>query len=148
MKRFTLFFGAALLVLLASIAIATVPKLINFQGILRDGSGNPVADGSYSVTFTIYDAATSGNNLWTETQSVSTTSGLFAVLLGASNPVPDTAFKGSDRWLGIAVSPDGEMPTRQQLVSVGYAYRVNSVDSASGGTITSKLSIGPGHTNT
>ncbi|MCI0329876.1 MAG: hypothetical protein L0196_02835 [candidate division Zixibacteria bacterium] len=121
MKRFTLIHLLFLLVLLASTAIATVPKLINFQGVLRDGSGNPVADASYSVTFTIYDAATGGNNLWTETQSVSTTSGLFAVLLGTSNPVPDTAFKGSDRWLGIAVSPDPEMSPRQQLVSVPFA---------------------------
>ncbi len=140
--------AATLFALVPSIAEGTVPKLINFQGILRDGSGNPVADGSYSVTFRIYEVPTGGTLLWAETTSVTTADGLFAILLGASNPVPDTVFKGSDRWLGIAVSPDGEMPTRQQLVSVGYAYRVNSVDSASGGTITSKVSIGPGHTNT
>ncbi len=148
MKRFNVLHALAVLFVFSQIVWGAVPQLINFQGILKDGSGNPVPDASYSVTFTIYDAATGGNNLWTETQSVSTTDGLFAVLLGSSNPVPDTAFKGSDRWLGIAVSPDGEMPARQRLVSVGYAYRVNSVDSASGGTITSKVSIGPGHTNT
>jgi len=156
MKRFYLVLGVGLVTILASLALTlvpsealgAVPKLINFQGILKTPADTAVSDGSYSVTFTIYTAPTGGINLWTETQSVATTDGLFAVLLGASNPIPDTAFKGLERWLGIAVAPDGEMPTRQQLVSVGYAYRVSSVDSASGGTITSKVSIGPGHTNT
>ncbi|HXF48883.1 MAG TPA: tail fiber domain-containing protein, partial [Verrucomicrobiae bacterium] len=82
----------------------------------------------------------------TETQSVTTSGGLFAVLLGSSNPIPDAVFQSSERWLGIAVSPDPEMP-RQRLVSVGYAYRVNSVDSALGGTIKTKVTIGP-NTNT
>ncbi|MGH8004493.1 MAG: hypothetical protein ACRECJ_07200, partial [Limisphaerales bacterium] len=111
MKRVTMFTVLGV-VLSASLALGSVPKLINFQGILRDGSGNPVADASYSVTFTIYNAPTGGTNLWTETQSVSTTGGLFAVFLGSSNPVPDSVFQSSDRWLGIAVSPDAEMPQR------------------------------------
>ncbi|MGE5693282.1 MAG: hypothetical protein ACM3YF_05835, partial [Candidatus Zixiibacteriota bacterium] len=51
--------------LVPSVAEGGIPQLINFQGILKDGSGNLVADGSYSITFTIYDAATGGNNLWT-----------------------------------------------------------------------------------
>jgi hypothetical protein len=148
MRRFKVSFGLVLLMLSASMVFATVPKLINFQGVLRTPADTVVSDDSYSVTFTIYNAPTGGINLWTETQSVTTTEGLFAVLLGSSNPVPDSVFQGSDRWLGIAVVPDGEMPQRQQLVSVGYAYRVNSVDGASGGTITSKVSIGLGHTNT
>ncbi|MGH8004933.1 MAG: hypothetical protein ACRECJ_09455, partial [Limisphaerales bacterium] len=147
MKRFTILLGLAVL-FLTPVVFPTVPKLINFQGILKDGSGNPVANGSYSTTLTIYDAPTSGTALWFETQSVTTTDGLFTVLLGSTNPVPDSVFKGADRYLGVAVSSDPEMTPRQKLVSVAYGYRVNSVDGASGGTITSKVSIGPGHTNT
>ena len=148
MPRVKTILGLAFFWTFFATAWAAIPQLINFQGILKDGSGNPVANGSYSVTFTIYDAPTGGTNLWTETQSVTTSGGLFAVLLGSSNPVPDAIFQGSERWLGIAVSPDPELTPRQKLVSVGYAYRVSSVDSASGGTITSKVSIGLGHTNT
>jgi hypothetical protein len=81
-----------------------------------------VADGSYSVTFTIYDAATGGNNLWTETQSVTTAGGLFTVLLGLANPVPDSAFQDTSRHLGVKVGADPEMTPRQKLTSVGYAY--------------------------
>ncbi len=133
---------------LSALTLAAAPKLITFQGILKDGSGNPVVNTSYSVTFTIYDAAAGGNNLWTETQSVTTASGLFSVLLGAITPVPDSAFQDTTRYLGIKVGADPEMTPRQQLVSVAYGFRISSVDGASGGTITSKVSIGPGHTNT
>ncbi len=146
MKRIILI-SVGLMVLLAATIWAAVPQLINFQGILRDGSGNPVGNGNYSVRFRIYNDPTVGNVLWSESTSVSTTGGLFAVLLGSSNPVPDSAFNSPGRWLGIAVAPDGEMPMRQQLVSVGYAYRVNSVDSASGGTISGGLTLSSGNLN-
>ncbi len=129
-------------------AETAVPQLINFQGILKDGSGNPVANGSYSVIFTIYDAPVGGNVQWAETSSVTTSGGLFTILLGSTNPVPDSAFEDASGYLGIKVGADPEMTPRQQLVSLSYAYRVSSVDGASGGTITSKVSIGPGHTNT
>ncbi|MGH8004934.1 MAG: hypothetical protein ACRECJ_09460, partial [Limisphaerales bacterium] len=147
MKCFTILLGLAAL-FLTPVVFPAVPQLINFQGILRDGSGNPVANGSYSVTFTIYTAPTGGINLWTETQSVTTSGGLFTVLLGSTSPVPDSAFKDTARYLGIMVAADPEMTPRQKLVSVAYGYRVNSVDGALGGNILTKVSIGPGHTNT
>lgn len=121
-----------------------VPKMINFQGVLKKGSGQPVADGPYSVTFKIYDAAAGGNVLWTETQSVTTANGLFTALLGAVTPVPDSVFQDTARWLGIAVSPDPEMTPRQQLPSVGYGYRVSSVDGAKGGTINGNINVATG----
>lgn len=127
---------------------AAVPELMNYQGILKDGLGNPVVDGAYIVTFSIYDAPSGGTQLWTEAQGVNTASGLFAVLLGTSVPLPDSVFVGSARYLGVSVNGDPEMTPRQRLVTVAYSYRVNSVDSALGGNITTKVSIGPGHTNT
>ncbi|MCI0406185.1 MAG: tail fiber domain-containing protein [candidate division Zixibacteria bacterium] len=141
MKRFTLSLGLGLFFLFAVNAFAAVPQLINFQGVLRDSGGNPVADGSYSVTFKIYDAPSGGTVLWTETQSATTSGGSFNVLLGATNAVPDSAFSGANRYLGIAVASDPEMSPRFQLVSVGYAYRVNSVDGAFGGNIGGDVNI-------
>ncbi|HLG93489.1 MAG TPA: hypothetical protein VI546_01495, partial [candidate division Zixibacteria bacterium] len=149
MKRFNLSLGLGLFFLLAASAFAlvpsevegAVPQLINFQGILRDSGGIPVADGSYSVTFKIYDTPSAGAVLWTETQSVTTSSGAFNVLLGATNAVPDSAFNGANRYLGITVASDPEMSPRIQLVSVGYAYRVNSVDGALGGNINGDVNI-------
>ena len=94
MKRITMFLGAGMLILCAMIwalvpsaVLGAVPQLINFQGILRDGSGNPVANGSYSVTFTIYGPPPVDPVLWSQTYSVTTSSGLFTILLG-SGPMP------------------------------------------------------------
>jgi len=131
--------SALTLWLAASAVFGAVPRLINFQGILRDGSGNPVAGGSYSVTFKIYDDPAAGNLLWSEKQSVTTDSGPFAVLLGAINPVPDSVFTDTLRWLGITASPDAnEMSPRQQLVLTGDIYRVRP---AEGGGITGDSSV-------
>lgn len=125
MKRIAMLLGAGIL-LLSSIAYAAVPQLINFQGVLRDGSGNPVANGSYSVQFTIYDAPSAGNIKWQETQSVTTSGGLFTVLLGSTSPVPDSAFNNPNCYLGVKVGTDPEMTPRQQLASTPYSYRVDN----------------------
>jgi len=129
MKRIILM-SVGLMVLLAATIWAAVPQLINFQDILRDGSGNPVANNNYSVRFRIYDDPNAGNVLWSESTSVSTNNGLFSVLLGALTPVPDTAFNNPDRWLGIKVGGDAEMTPRQKLTSVGYTFRTEQWTSA------------------
>jgi hypothetical protein len=51
--------------------LGAVPDSIYFQGILKSSGGNPVPDGSYSVTVRIYDAPSGGTQLWSETRSVS-----------------------------------------------------------------------------
>ncbi len=143
MKRITMSLGMGILTL-GSMLYAAVPQLINFQGILRDGSGNPVANGSYSVVFTIYDAPSGGTNLWSETQSVNTTSGLFTVLLGSVTPVPATAFDNPGRWLGIKVGADPEMTPRQRLSSVGYSYNSSEWTSAAGNLFRLNGNVGIG----
>jgi len=161
MKRFSLLLGVVVFLVVSTVwalvpseVEGAVPKLINFQGILRDGGGNPVPNGMYFVAFKIYDAPAGVTVLWTEVPSIAPNGGFFNVLLGATNPIPDSVFNGANRYLGITVESDPEMSPRYQLVSIGYAYRVNSVDGALGGTIngninvTGKATIGSGHTNT
>lgn len=131
-KRFTMLFG--LVLLSVSIARADIPKRINLQGILNNSGGVPLANDTVSVMFTIYDAAAGGNVKWMETQTVITdANGLFTVLLGASNPIPDTAFTDSLRWLGIKVEADPEMTPRQQLVSTAYTYVADFAQSGGSG---------------
>ena len=78
------------------------------------------------MTFAIYDAASDGNQLWTETQpSVSVTDGLFNVLLGNVNPINISDLTGNS-YLGIKVGADAEMMPRQQIVSVAYALRAET----------------------
>ncbi len=112
----------AILLLAINLSLAESPKLINFQGRLTD-AGVAVADGSHSVTFTIYDQPTDGTTLWTETQNVTTTGGLFAVLLGTNNPLGAYFFSEPNRYLGITVGANPEMAPRVQIVSTAFAFR-------------------------
>ena len=60
----------------AVMAQAAVPTLINYQGYLTDSGGNPVADGDYSITFSLYTVASGGSSEWTETQTVTVAGGV------------------------------------------------------------------------
>ncbi len=141
MKYFKILIAWGIMSILCSTAWADIPNLINFQGIL-DSAGNPLANKTVSVEFRIYDAASGGNVWWSETQSITTNAnGVFNVLLGFSNAIPETTFSDSARWLGIKVASDAEMMPRQKLVSFVYGYRVSTVEGAKGGTISGNTAI-------
>lgn len=103
-----------------------VPNIISYQGKLNNQNGQPLT-GAYSITFTIYDAATGGTALWVETwtgpHSVNVKDGLFNVELGAIQPLSPTIFDRDDLFLGIKVVADSEMLPRQRFTSGVYAYR-------------------------
>jgi len=82
-----------------------VPQLLNYQGYLTDTLQIPLDD-TLDMVFGIYDASTSGNELWNETQTgVIIERGVFSVLLGSVNAIPDSVFTGgTDRWLEITVA--------------------------------------------
>jgi len=113
--------------ILASTAWTGIPQLLNYQGRLTTAGGTPVSDGSYSVTFTIYNAPTGGTVYWSETKSVTTSTGMFSTLLGSVTPVPDSAFADSVRYLSVKIAADPELTPRQRLASVPYAYRAGSL---------------------
>jgi hypothetical protein len=107
-----------------------VPRLINYQGKLTDpATGNPVPDGSYDLTFAIYDTATGGTPQWTETQTaVQLKNGLFNVKLGAVAPITDVP-AGGNCWLQVTVGTTPIAP-RIQLTSTPYAYNAQKADDA------------------
>lgn len=112
--------------LAASAAFAQVPQLIRYQGTLVDPNNVPV-EGTYNLTFRLYDAATGGTALWTETQTaIPISRGVFNVLLGQATPLNMTF--DADYWLSTQVGTDAEMAPRQRLTSVPYAYRAETAD--------------------
>jgi hypothetical protein len=119
-----IFIAAALA--LGGSARAAVPGLTE-QGRLLDHGGAPV-NSTLAFVFTLYDAATGGTSLWTETQSaVVVSDGYFSVPLGSVTPIPATVFDGSVRYLGVAVGGDSEMSPRQVVSSVPYALLAGNV---------------------
>lgn len=130
MNRFIFLSGLIILVFLASLCLAGIPKLINYQGMLTQSDGTtPVNDGNYNLIFKIYGSAGGTDSLWRENHpSVQVTNGLFNVILGSVTTL-NLPFNTS-YWLGIRVGSDDELSPRIQLTSVGYAYRAQIADTA------------------
>ena len=93
-KRMVLILSVLLLIGAAETAFATVPHLMNFQGILLDSEGEPVT-ATVDVEFTIWDAQTGGADLWHEQRPVTPDSnGVFNVFLGEFEAITDSVFNG------------------------------------------------------
>ena len=104
---------------------AQVPQMINYQGQLTDNNGSPV-NGPVTMVFKIFDAATGGLELYSETQSVTVTGGIFNVLIGSTNAIPLTLFDSStSRFLQISVN-GAVLTPRRQFGSVPYAFTSRS----------------------
>ncbi len=125
-KSFSTVFALAIITLFAFSSNAQIPQLINYQGMLTDATDNPI-NGSRVIQFRIYNSASGGTALWTETQTVAVNNGLFNVLLGSITPIPFSVFDGGDKYLALKVGSDAEMTPRKRLVSVGYAYTATGV---------------------
>jgi hypothetical protein len=107
------------------------PKMINFQGYLTDSLGQAVDDSALFMEFYLFDAPEAGNELWAEPQDVNVVEGVFNVLLGQFNPIPDSAFRtGTERWLQILIAPDQFLAPRTRITSVAYAYTSTYSDTA------------------
>src|SRR5512143_1108691 len=111
-----------------------VPRLIKFNGVLRDLSGKPIA-GPVDVIFSLYSDEAGGAALWFETQTVQADGrGNYTVLLGAMTPtgVPLELFTtGEAHWLGVQVSNLPEQ-SRVLLVSVPYAMKAGDAETLGG----------------
>jgi hypothetical protein len=99
----------------------TIPRMLTYQGKLLNAAGQPVADGSYSILFSLYDVSSGGTAFWTETQSVTTEGGLFNVILGSGTAIAALPEAGT-LYLGVKVGSDAEMTPRTRVVAVAYAY--------------------------
>lgn len=111
--------------LLSSSLAAQIPKLISYQGLLTNSSGQVLTDGSYNITVKIFDAATGGGELWSEDHTVSTTNGLFSLALG-SNTALDLAF---DQAYFVSTTINGaELLPRSALTASPYAFKAISTE--------------------
>jgi hypothetical protein len=89
---------------------------VNYQGRLADNLGTPL-DGSYGMSFALYDAASAGNLVWGPEvhDAVPVSDGLFSVGLGSrtAGGIPTTTWNG-DRYLEITVG--GETLSPRELI--------------------------------
>jgi hypothetical protein len=106
------------------------PQLIHFQGRLARPDGTPVPNGNYSIRFSLWTAVTGGTEKWNQTfASVAVKNGTFAALLNTSTGTADKF--NADLYLEIKIGTDAPLTPRQQLVSVAYAMKANTVPDGS-----------------
>jgi len=85
---------------------------INYQGKLTNSSNVAVSDGNKCMRFSLYTVASGGSAIWTEewtastTYKVTTTSGLFSVLLGSNTSLSSVNFNQSALYLQVDYDPD------------------------------------------
>ncbi len=109
------------------------PLLVNFQGLLTDSNGTPLAS-PVNLTFALYDAQTGGNILWEEDHSgVPLDDGYFNVVLGSVTPLTAAVLNGPERWMQVAVNGGPPLP-RQRLTSVPYAVLAQEAVTAASAT--------------
>ena len=128
----------------APAAASTSTGTIAYQGRLADADGTPITD-TINMEFRLYDVASGGiflwEELWTGSNSVQVSDGLFNVMLGSLNPIPQSVITEHDSlFLGITVGTDDEMAPRVQLGTVPFAAQALTVPD--GSITTAKLADG------
>jgi hypothetical protein len=104
-------------------ALAVVPALFTYQGILSDSSSQPVS-ATLQMTFRIYNQA--GVQRYEESQSVQVTNGLFTAVIGATVPL---ALQFNETYLlGISIAGGAEMTPRQAITANLYALRAAAAE--------------------
>ena len=94
----------------------STPGAIPIQGRLTNSAGNPL-NGTYDLTFSLYEVETGGTAICSQVRSVTVVNGLFSDYL-------DNCYNnltGQKVWLGIKVGADAEMTPRQVILAVPYA---------------------------
>ena len=104
---------------------------IAYQGRLTDNTGAPLPDPSYNITFSLWDTATAGTSVWSQTiNNVSTVDGRFSVTLGdnsnGANSI-NTRIK-TDHFLQVSVGGTPLLP-RQQILAAPRAVVADTTNS-------------------
>src|SRR5882724_3485899 len=128
---------SALAVLAGIHAAQAQGTAFTYQGRLDNGTGT--ANGSYDLTFSLFDADAAGNQVGSTVTNtaVGVSNGLFTVTLDFGAGM----FDGTSRWLEIGVTTNGDanfatLSPRQAVTPTPYAiYAANAASAASASSV-------------
>jgi hypothetical protein len=135
-------FIVAMLVLVSN-AMAQIPHQLNYQGIARNASGEPISTHIITVRLSIIDSAVSGIVTYQETKTVTTNYvGLFTIAIGAPGGTSVIGTIASINWatgkkyIKLEIDPNGgsnfSLVGMNQLQSVPFALAADPVGPAAG----------------
>lgn len=110
--------------------LAQSPELIKYQAVLRDASGNVVANAAKTVVVYILQGSSSGTSVYQETHSVTTTAqGVINLNIGGgtvnSGTFSTINWSTNSYWVKLTV--DAVEITNGQLLSVPYSLSVKGI---------------------
>lgn len=131
--------------LLCITAIGQAPQLFNYQGIVRQASGNPVANKKISLRISILDGSAIGKTVYSEIQQATTnSSGLYSIAIGSGQTVSGTMKEINwgigDKFINVEIDTDGG----NRYTSIGTAQLLSvpfALYAANGPGISSKESL-------
>ena len=131
------------MLVLVSNAMAQIPQQLNYQGIARNASGEPISTHLITVRLSIIDSASNGIVTYQETKTVSTNYvGLFTIVIGApggTNVIGTIAsinWSTGKKYIKLEIDPNGasnfSLVGMNQLQSVPFALAAEPVGPAAG----------------
>jgi hypothetical protein len=123
--------------------MAQIPQQLNYQGIARNASGEPISTHVITVRLSIIDSAANGLMTYQETKTVSTNYvGLFTIVIGApggANVIGTIAtidWSTGKKYIKLEIDPNGAsnftLVGMNQLQSVPFALAAKPVGAAGG----------------
>jgi hypothetical protein len=124
-------------------AMAQIPQQLNYQGIARNASGEPISTHAITVRLSIIDSAAFGILSYQETKTVTTNYvGLFTIVIGAPGGVNIIGTLSAINWstgkkfIKLEIDPNGDsnftLIGMNQLQSVPFALSAQPVGTAAG----------------
>jgi len=133
MKYFFLnvFFFIVLCLLAVTHVHAFVPTVVNFQGFLTDNNNEAVPDGSYAITFSLWNGENEVNNkiLWENTQNVFVERGVYSTALG---PFPYTLTFSEQYYMGIQINGGSYLKINNKFIPLTSTWTAFRSDTSGG----------------
>ena len=107
-----------------------VPRRLSYQGLLTKANGRAVSDGTYQVTFKLFEQSEGGTAFWEETQSIGVSDGVISATLGVVNAITSVP---ANSYLEIAIDETTLSP-RQEMTSVFYSVVSDTAKYSQGGS--------------
>lgn len=115
-----------------TLAASGINRELPFRGVLRNADGTIVADGTYTMTFRLYNQATDGSAAWIETHDganqIVIDEGVFTTNLGALTTLAGVNFNEDTWYLGITIGDDSQLIPRIRLGAAPYAANADTLD--------------------
>lgn len=131
------YIGFVLLLLVAVCTYAQAPQGINYQAVVRNAQGAPIATGTVALRFTIHQGTATGASVFTEEHHVQPNQfGLVDVVIGSVSNLSTVNWANGNKFLQVELdAANGTNYTSMgttQLMSVPYALHAGNAAPAPG----------------